>query len=102
MSAKICSQLHIQPHDTNRRMKMADGTEAMVLGDVGEVPFTVGRITYNLTFLVVKGVPFDLIFGRPPRDTIRAAHSFDKERATFRSGTKEVTVPLCADKENMS
>lgn len=52
MSANICAQLHLQPRDTNRRMKMTDGTEAIVFGKVGKVPITVGGITCNSAVLL--------------------------------------------------
>lgn len=40
-AANVCSQLHFQPHSTNRRMKMSDGSEETLLREIERVPITV-------------------------------------------------------------
>lgn len=54
--------------------------------------------TCNLTLLVVKDVPFDLIIELSALRTMSASLDFDKDAVTFRSGTKDVTVALWAYK----
>lgn len=99
ISADTCAQLHIQTRNTSGQTRMANGTEIMVLGEVSVVPITVGGITRNLTFLVMKDVLIDLIIRILAMTTKWATIDFNKETASFRSGTKEVPVPPWVDKK---
>lgn len=45
MSAKLCSGLQLLVQETGRRTKMADGSEAWVIGEVSNVLVTVGGVT---------------------------------------------------------
>lgn len=45
MCAKLCSELHLETRVTDRKMRTADGLEACVLGEVHELPITVGNMT---------------------------------------------------------
>lgn len=59
MPATICSQLHLQPHGKNRRMKMADGSETRVLGEVEKLQLRLeggnfrSNIWYKRTFYLI-------------------------------------------------
>lgn len=61
------------------------------------VPITVGYITMELTFLLVKRSPFELIVGRPSMKEIRAVLDFEHDQTTFREGPKLVKLPLWSD-----
>lgn len=52
MFAKLCSELHMKSKETFRKMRMADGLEAFVLGH--EILIPVGTIACFLTFSVEK------------------------------------------------
>lgn len=77
MFADLCSRLHLEPPKTNRRMKVADGTETGVVGEVTKVAITVGDLTCQMTFLVVISAPFCLIIGRPAITKMKASLDFD-------------------------
>lgn len=78
---------------------MSEGTEAVMLRKKVNVSITVGGIKWNLTYLVVKDVPLDLIIWQPAMKMMRASLDFDKDTVIFKSGTKKVTTPLWIDKE---
>lgn len=50
---------------------MVDGSETGVLGEIENVPITVEGISNDLTFLMVKEVPFSLIIKRLAMKTKR-------------------------------
>lgn len=66
MSVNICSPLHLEPHETNRIMKMADGTETGVVGKVTKIAITIGDLRCQMTFSVVRCAPFCSIIRRRP------------------------------------
>lgn len=95
-AASLCSQLHLQTHSTNRRMTMADGFKATVLGEVDNVPMTVGGMTRAFTVLVVNDALFSLVIKRPTMKNLRASLDLDlaKDISIFRSGEQVVTILL--------
>lgn len=64
IAASLCSQLHLQPHNQNRRMGTVDEFEATVLGEIDKVPITVGGMTHAVTVLVVNDARFRLVIGK--------------------------------------
>lgn len=45
MSARLCGELHLQRKDTNRKVQMADSSEAGVLEELNNDLITVGDMT---------------------------------------------------------
>lgn len=54
-----------------------------MLGEISEVLITVCRITWNLTFLLVKNVPFGLIIGQTALKTKRAVSTLTGTQKLF-------------------
>lgn len=50
----LCTQLHVQPSKTYRRMKTADCKEKGVVGELTFVQVTVGESKEQSTFLIVE------------------------------------------------
>lgn len=53
ISLSLCERLHVKPRKTIRRIPMADGKEAMVVGQVHGLLITVGPIATEVSFLEV-------------------------------------------------
>lgn len=96
----VCSAASSATQYKQKKMRMADRSEATFLGKVDHVPITVGYMTHaSTTFWVVDGAPIGLIIGRPAQKTMRASLDFSKDIAIFRSEKQVVTVPLWTNKK---
>lgn len=81
---------------------MVESREVVVVGEVLEVPVTVGAVTTELSCLVVRSSPYGLIIGRPSVKDMRATLNFDKKVATFRSDRGVTKIHLgTEDSTNM-
>lgn len=84
MSVHLCSRLHLEPHQKNRRIMMVDETETGFVGEMTRVAITVGDLTCQMTFLVTSTAPFFLLIGRAAMKQMKALLHFDKDVANFR------------------
>lgn len=73
---------------------MVDNKEALIVEEVLSVPITIGQITTEVSCLVVRTIPYDLIIGRPSLKTMGASLVFDKDIATFRHHTGITCISL--------
>lgn len=94
MSADLGIPLHPQPHATNRRIKMADGTKIGVVWEVSKVVITVVDLSCQMTFLVVSSASFCFIMGRPTMRQMKASLNLEKDIAVFRREGSTVDLPL--------
>lgn len=63
MSDILAEEMSITPEDTNHKINMADGNNATVLGMIADVPVSFDRKVSLMDFLLVEGVPVDIIVG---------------------------------------
>lgn len=54
LAESLCFQLHIYPHNTNRRMRMANGCKETVLGKADKIPITMGGMNHPPFFGVQR------------------------------------------------
>lgn len=86
MSLRLCDRLHVVSNEARRRITTVDSREAVVVGEVSRVPVTNGESTAEISCLVVRLSPCELITGRPTMKKMRASLDFDGIIATFRHG----------------
>lgn len=94
MSPKLCGYLHLIRKHLASKMKMADGSEGGVFGDVINVPLCIGGLTYHMTFLAVSKVPFEFIIGEARLKGVKLSLNLNKETAIFMDDLLMVTLPL--------
>lgn len=99
MSSDLRNCLHLQPRSTNRRMRIADGTETGAIGKVTKVAVTVGDSNYQMTSLVVNCAPFRFIVGRPAMKYMKVSLDFDRDVFIFLREGQTVNVPLWTDEK---
>lgn len=99
MSARLCSELHLENTEADRKLRINEGSEACALGRVHEIPITVENRTCLLNVLVVNDAPFSLFIGCLAMKKMRASKEFDEHIAVFRSGERKNVVQLFADGE---
>lgn len=76
-----------------RRVAMAGGKGDLVAGEVYGVPITAGKLTTEVSCLVVPDSPFELIVGRPSMKEIRASIEFEKDVTTVRNHEGVTNIP---------
>lgn len=94
ISIDLCCHLHLEPHETNIRMRMAYGTDAGVVGERTSVSIKERDLTCWLTFLVVESAPLKLIVRTPAMTHIKASLAFDKNISVVIGAGKTVTLLL--------
>lgn len=63
MLDKLEEEMFILTEDTNRRISMADSHNMTVLGMIFNVPVSIDGKVALMDFLIVDGVPVDVIVG---------------------------------------
>lgn len=99
MAVSLCFQLPLQLHSANRAVRMADGSETIVLAEVHEIPITVGGMTHAHNVLVLTYKPFSVTIGRTAMKSMRESLDFDKDIAFFSVGGTSNNRDLAADNE---
>lgn len=84
MSAVIFNRVRVQPHSMNKRMRMADGAQTVIIGEVTKVAVAAEALTYLRTSLVVSNALFIVIACRPALEDQKSSCAFDREAAIFR------------------
>lgn len=94
MSATLHNRPYRSVHHTKRRRTNVDNNEALVVGEVLSVPIIIGSIKAEVSCLVVRAGPYDLIITRPSMNKLRASLDFDTDVAFFRHDIGVTRIPL--------
>eukprot|EP00737_Agarophyton_chilense_P002013 gb/GEZJ01002278.1/.p1 GENE.gb/GEZJ01002278.1/~~gb/GEZJ01002278.1/.p1 ORF type:complete len:592 (+),score=68.54 gb/GEZJ01002278.1/:824-2599(+) len=94
LSWEMCNQLTLAPSPTSRRVIVADGSAADVLGCVKGVSISFRKIGVPLDLLVVKNTPFDVIIGCPTLEALQAQLVFSRQQVSLTIGAEEVLLQL--------
>ncbi|KAI0558915.1 Aspartic peptidase [Gracilaria domingensis] len=90
----MCDLLTLTPSPTSRRVTVADGTAAKVLGGVKEVPIAFGENGVQVDFFGVQITPFDVIIGSQTLETLWRRLDLGRQQVQRTAVDGEVVLEL--------
>ena len=84
MSSSMANTLNVTLKPTNQSIRVASGTAEPCSRIAESVPIRSGSITVHLDFLVVDGVPYDLIIGALVLVKLKAKNNMYKQIVKIR------------------
>lgn len=94
MSEALFQKLFLVPEAMNRRITVADGKAARVLGEVKTIRNILAQLTVWLSFLVFSGVDFELIIGAPAMETLGENIDLRGQMVTFKISDGSIGASL--------
>lgn len=97
ISNKFVTKLELDVEKTTRRITVATGVKLQVVAILQDVPAWFDTMKVKLNFLVVEGLPYDVIIGDPTMEELKAVLDLANRVATFDIDGDAVQLPLHPD-----
>ncbi len=101
ISQEIAESLDMRILPTNKSITVANGTSSTCVGKVENVPVMFSKKRVELSFLVVDGLPFDIIVGCPTMESLETCIDLGKRCVSMQVDGKLIELPLNLETPNM-